>query len=47
MRQKLAKSEENLLEHRADDSKAFDTLYIDCEKIPFHDTHSFSECGFI
>ena len=35
--EKLAESEENLLEHRTDDSDAFDTLYIGCEKFPVHD----------
>ena len=36
--EKLAESEEDLLEHRTDGSDAFDTLYIGCEKFPFHDT---------
>lgn len=36
--EKLAESEENLLEHRTDGSDAFDTLYIGCEKFPFRDT---------
>ena len=32
--EKLAESEEDLLEHRTDGSDAFDTLYIGCEKLP-------------
>lgn len=36
--EKLAESEEDLLEHRTDGSDAFDTLYIGCEKFPVHDT---------
>ncbi|WP_281642589.1 hypothetical protein [Hoylesella loescheii] len=35
--EKLAESEEDLLEHRTDGSDAFDTLYIGCEKFPVHD----------
>ena len=34
--EKLAESEEDLLEHRTDGSDAFDTLYIGCEKFPVH-----------
>lgn len=37
--EKLAESEEDLLEHRTD---AFDTLYIGCENFPFHDTFPLS-----
>ena len=33
--EKLAESEEDLLEHR---TAVFGTLYIGCEKFPFHDT---------
>lgn len=36
--EKLAESEEDLLEHRTDGSDAFDTLYIGCEKFPQADT---------
>ena len=32
--EKLAESEENLLEHRTDGGNAFDTVYIGCEKFP-------------
>lgn len=35
--EKLAESEEDLLEHRTDGSEAFDILYIGCEKFPVHD----------
>ena len=40
--EKLAESEEDLLEHRTDGTDGFDTLYIDCENFPFHDTFSLS-----
>ena len=43
--EKLAESEEDLLEHRTDGTDAFDTLYIGCEKFPFHDTFSLSISG--
>lgn len=33
--EKLAESEEDLLEHRTDGTDAFDTLYIGCEKFPY------------
>lgn len=45
--EKLAESEEDLLEHRTDGSDAFDTLYIGCEKFPFHDSYSLSTSGVI
>ncbi len=32
--EKLAESEEDLLEHRTDGTDAFDTLYIGCERRP-------------
>ena len=34
--EKLAETEEDLLEHRTDGTDAFDTLYIGCEKFPQH-----------
>ena len=40
--EKLAESEEDLLEHRTDGTDAFDTLYIDCEKFPCHDSFALS-----
>lgn len=36
--EKLAETEEDLLEHRTDGTDAFDTLYIGCEKFPYNDT---------
>lgn len=45
--EKLAESEESLLEHRTDGTDAFDTLYIGCEKFPFRDTYSFSFSGIL
>lgn len=36
--EKLAESEEDLLEHRTDGTDAFDTLFIGCEKFPQADT---------
>ena len=36
--EKLAETEEDLLEHRTDGTDAFDTLYIGCEKFPHHAT---------
>ncbi|BBA29848.1 hypothetical protein [Prevotella melaninogenica] len=42
--EKLAESEEDLLEHRTD---AFDTLYISCEKFPVHDTVSVPVSGIL
>lgn len=46
-RQKLAESEEDMLEHRTDGTDAFDTLYIGAEKFPFHDTFSLSMSGVL
>jgi len=43
--EKLAESEEDLLEHRTDGSDAFDTLYIGCEKFPYHDSFSLPMSG--
>ncbi len=43
--EKLAESEEDLLEHRTDGTDAFDTLYIGCEKFPFHDSFALSVAG--
>ena len=43
--EKLAESEEDLLEHRTDGTDAFDTLYIGCEKFPFHETFALSVSG--
>ena len=45
--EKLAESEEDLLEHRTDGTDAFDTLYIGCENFPFHDSFSLSMSGVL
>ena len=45
--EKLAESEEDLLEHRTDGTDAFDTLYIGCEKFPQHSTNSFNIGGVL
>ena len=42
--EKLAESEEDLLEHRTD---AFDTLYIGCEKFLYRDSFSLPLSGVI
>ena len=39
--EKLAETEEDLLEHRTDGTDAFDTLYIGCEKFPQQVTSTF------
>ena len=43
--EKLAESEEDLLEHRTDGTDAFDTLYIGTEKFPYHDSFALSVSG--
>jgi len=45
--EKLAESEEDLLEHRTDGTDAFDTLYIGCEKFPFKDSFSLCMSGVL
>ena len=45
--EKLAESEEDLLEHRTDGTDAFDTLYIGAEKFPFHDAFSINASGVL
>ena len=45
--EKLAESEEDMLEHRTDGSDAFDVLYIECEKFPFIDSFSVSMSGVL
>ena len=45
--EKLAESEEDLLEHRTDGTDAFDTLYIGCEKFPYRDAFSINVSGVI
>ena len=46
-REKLAESEEDLLEHRTDGIDAFDTLYIRAEKFPYRDAFSINVSGVI
>ena len=45
--EKLAESEEDLLEHRTDGSDAFDTLYIGCEKFPWRESGGLALSGFM
>lgn len=45
--EKLAETEEDLLEHRTDGTDAFDTLYIGCEKFPYHDSFTLSMSGVL
>ena len=45
--EKLAESEEDLLEHRTDGTDAFDTLYIGCEKFPVHSATAFNISGVL
>ena len=45
--EKLAESEEDLLEHRTDGTDAFDTLYIGAEKFPYRDAFSINVSGVV
>ena len=45
--EKLAETEEDLLQHRTDGTDAFDTLYIGCEKFPFKEHLSLSMGGVL
>lgn len=45
--EKLAESEEDLLEHRTDGTDAFDTLYIGCEKFPYRESYSINFSGVL
>lgn len=45
--EKLAESEENLLEHRTDGTDAFDTLYIGCEKFPQYESDFVPSSGVL
>ncbi|MDE6009413.1 MAG: hypothetical protein K2G90_09425 [Muribaculaceae bacterium] len=45
--EKLAESEEDLLEHRTDGTDAFDSLYIGAEKFPYRETFSLTTSGII
>ena len=45
--EKLAESEEDLLEHRTDGTDAFDTIYIGCEKFPQHSASTYNISGVL
>ena len=45
--EKLAETEEDLLEHRTDGTDAFDTLYIGAEKFPVHTTNVINISGVL
>lgn len=45
--EKLAETEEDLLEHRTDGTDAFDTLYIGAEKFPYRDSATSVSLGGI
>ena len=45
--EKLAETEEDLLQHRTDGTDAFDTLYIGCEKFPYRDTFGYNSSGVL
>lgn len=45
--EKLAESEEDLLEHRTDGSDAFDTLYIGAEKFPYRECFNLPTSGIL
>ena len=45
--EKLAVSEEDLLEHRTDGTDAFDTIYIGAKKNPYREAFSISTSGIL
>lgn len=45
--EKLAETEEDLLQHRTDGTDAFDTLYIGCEKFPHREVFHISSSGVL
>ena len=45
--EKLAETEEDLLQHRTDGTDAFDTLYIGCEKFPYKEAFHLSSGGVL
>ena len=45
--EKLAETEEDLLQHRTDGTDAFDTLYIGCAKFPQQSTAAISVSGVL
>ena len=45
--EKLAETEEDLLQHRTDGTNAFDTLYIGCEKFPHREIMPYTSSGVL
>ena len=45
--EKLAETEEDLLQHRTDGTDAFDTLYIGCEKFPHREIIPYTSSGVL
>ena len=45
--EKLAETEEDLLQHRTDGTVAFDTLYIGCEKFPYREIMPYTSSGVL
>ncbi len=45
--EKLAETEEDLLQHRTDGTDAFDTLYIGCEKFPHRELMPYTASGVL
>ena len=45
--EKLAETEEDLLQHRTDGTDAFDTLYIGCEKFPYREIMPYTSSGVL
>ena len=45
--EKLAETEEDLLQHRTDGTDAFDTLYIGCEKFPHRESMPYTSSGVL
>lgn len=45
--EKLAETEEDLLQHRTDGTDAFDTLYIGCEKFPMRERFPITLSGIL
>lgn len=45
--EKLAETEEDLLQHRTDGTDAFDTLYIGCEKFPHREILPYTSSGVL
>lgn len=45
--EKLAETEEDLLQHRTDGTDAFDTFYIGCEKFPFKELMPYTASGVL